>query len=60
MALKIFQIFCMDLEGNGAHCLSQVAFWKDSESFFVALIFRYKTEIFQRKEKLHIDLKKKK
>ena len=28
--------------------------------FFVALIFRYKTNIFQNKKKLHIDLKKKK
>ena len=28
--------------------------------FFLALIFRYKTDIFQSKKKLHIDLKKKK
>ena len=28
--------------------------------FFLALIFRYKTDIFQNKKKLHIDLKKKK
>ena len=27
--------------------------------FFLALIFRYKTDIFQNKKKLHIDLKKK-
>ena len=41
-------------------------FWKTKSSkkgacaLFLALIFRYKTDIFQNKKKLHIDLKKKK
>ena len=41
-------------------------FWKTKSSkrahapFFVALILRYMTDTFQRKEKLHIDLKKQK
>ena len=41
-------------------------FWKTKSSkksacaLFLALIFRYKTDIFQHKKKLHIDLKKKK
>ena len=41
-------------------------FWKTKLSkkgacaLFLALIFRYKTDIFQNKKKLHIDLKKKK
>ena len=40
--------------------------WKTKSSkkgacvLFLALIFRYKTDIFQNKKKLHIDLKKKK
>ena len=40
-------------------------FWKQNRQkrahvpFFVALIFRYKTNIFQNKKKLHIDLKRK-
>ena len=40
-------------------------FWKTKSSkrahapFFVALIFRYKTDIFQNKKKLHNDLKEK-
>ena len=40
-------------------------FWKQNRQkrvhapFFVALVFRYKTDIFPNKKKLHIDLKNK-